>query len=54
MPSGGEIHLNVTQHTKGLTIFIKDTGVGIPSNLLTHIQKPFLLRSHQAPVLDLL
>ncbi|MDH6655815.1 UNVERIFIED_ORG: signal transduction histidine kinase [Bacillus sp. PvP124] len=41
MPSGGEIHLNVTQHTKDLTIFIKDTGVGIPSHLLTHIQKPF-------------
>ncbi|MEK1832012.1 ATP-binding protein [Priestia megaterium] len=54
MPSGGEIHLNVTQHTKDLTIFIKDTGVGIPSHLLTHIQKPFLLRSPQVPVLDLL
>jgi signal transduction histidine kinase len=54
MPSGGEIHLNVTQHTKDLTIFIKDTGVGIPSNLLTHIQKPFLPRSPQVPVLDLL
>lgn len=54
MPSGGEIHLNVTQHTKDLTIFIKDTGVGIPQICLRIFKSPFLPRNPQAPVLDLL
>ena len=51
MPAGGVLNVIVTQNKlKGeITIEIKDTGVGIPAEILPHVFEPFFTARHRGP-----
>jgi len=37
MPSGGEIHVSVAQKKEGVRISVRDTGPGIPEDILPRV-----------------
>ncbi|MFS0862753.1 PAS domain S-box protein [Fredinandcohnia sp. 179-A 10B2 NHS] len=41
MPAGGEIHLSITTHDQDVIISLRDTGYGIPPEILSKITQPF-------------
>jgi two-component system cell cycle sensor histidine kinase PleC len=40
-PAGGEIFVDAENHKDGLTISVRDTGIGIPASALPKIGRPF-------------
>ncbi|WP_175989401.1 ATP-binding protein [Bacillus sp. Marseille-Q1617] len=41
MPAGGLITINVSKYQHTLTVMVKDTGIGIPKDILAYIGQPF-------------
>ncbi|WP_110111663.1 PAS domain S-box protein [Bacillus sp. CGMCC 1.16541] len=54
MPNGGLISISVTHYENELVITIQDSGEGIPSHMIKHIDKPFFTTKEYGTGLGLL